>query len=619
MTDQPSNGAVPTRDQIAVEDTWDLTTIFPTEEAWDAEAAQVPGLIERAAATRGTLAESPQALADAIQAVLALQLSISRLTVYASLRRDEDTTNAAAVARYERAIKLAIQAGEALSFLDPELLAMPEEKLQSFIADPVLADYRHMLEDTDRHRAHVRSEEVEQLLAQFSDVTRTASEAFGALDNADLSFGKVRDDQGNEVELTKARYGLLMESRDRDVRREAHEVLTRAYEGHAHTFASLYGSSVRKDATLARVRGYDSAIGEALFDDAVPESVYDSLLTAVRDDIGVVGRYMDLRKRALGLDELQIYDLRVPLAPEPVVHYAYRDAVKVVLGGLGALGDTYLGDLEKGYGSRWVDVHETKGKRSGAYSWGVYGAPPVMLMNWNGTLSDVFTLAHESGHAMHTFYANDAQPLHYAHYSIFLAEIASTVNEVLLNWHLRTELGKDDPVAEFGILNRFAETFYGTVISQSMYADFEKRVHAFAEQGQPLTLDLLTETFGQMSRDYMPGVVVDDSVAGRWMRIPHFYRAFYVYQYATGMSAAIAVASMLRDESEPARQRYLQMLEAGGSDYPLNLLKEAGIDLTTPEPVKLALKEFGTIIDEMERLEAEGVLARAQEKETTTA
>lgn len=621
MTDQSPNGAIPTRDQIAVEDTWDLTTIFPTGDAWEAEAAQVPGLIERAVATRGTLTQSPESLAAAIKAVLDLQLSISRLTTYASLRRDEDTTNATAVARYEKAISLAIQAGEALSFLDPEILAMPEEKLRSFIDSPVLADYRHMLEDLDRHRPHVRSEEVEQVLAQMSDVTRTASEAFSALDNADLSFGVVHDDKGNEVELTKARYGLLLEGRDRAVRLEAHEALSRAYAAHAHTFASLYGSSVRKDAAAARIRGYDSAIAEALFDDAVPESVYDSLLSAVRDDIDIVARYHALRKRALGLDELQIYDLRVPLAPEPVVHYDYRDAVKVVLGGLGLLGETYTTDLGNGFTSRWVDVHETKGKRSGAYSWGVYGAPPVMLMNWNGTLSDVFTLAHESGHAMHTFYANRAQPLHYAHYSIFLAEIASTVNEVLLNWHLMKELAKDDPVAEFGILNRFAETYHGTVVAQAMYADFEKRVHAFTEQGQPLTLELLNETFGQMNRDYSPGLVVDQTVAGRWMRVPHFYRAFYVFQYATGLSAAIALATALRDEGEPARRRYLKMLEAGGSDYPLNLLKEAGVDLTTPEPVKLGLKEFGRIIDEMERLEGEGVLAQAQERmaEKTTA
>lgn len=619
MSDHSSNGAIPTRDQIAIEDTWDLTTVFPTDAAWDAEAGQVPGLIERAAATRGTLADSPQSLAKAIEAVLELQLSISRLTTYASLRRDEDTTNAASVARYQKAISLAIQAGESLSFLDPEILAMPEEKLQTFIVDPVLADYRHMLQDTDRHRPHVRSEEVEQLLAQFSDVTRTASEAFSALDNADLSFGTVHDDDGNLVELTKARYGMLMESRNRAVRLEAHEALSRAYAQHAHTFASLYGSSVRKDATAARVRGYDSAIGEALFEDALPESVYDSLLTAVREDIGIIGRYMDLRKRALGLDELHIYDMRVPLAPEPVVKYDYRDAVEVVLGGLGTLGETYTTDLGQGFKSRWVDVHETKGKRSGAYSWGVYGAPPVMLMNWNGTLSDVFTLAHEAGHAMHTFYANRAQPLHYAHYSIFLAEIASTVNEVLLNWHLLKELGEHDPVAEFGILNRFAETFYGTVVAQAMYADFEKRVHAFTELGQPLTLDLLSETFGQMNRDYAPGLVVDETVAGRWMRVPHFYRAFYVFQYATGMSAAIAIASALRDEGEPARQRYLKMLAAGGSNYPLNLLKEAGVDLTTPEPVRLALKEFGRIVDEMERLEREGVLAKALQTETTTA
>jgi oligoendopeptidase F len=305
---------------------------------------------------------------------------------------------------------------------------------------------------------------------------------------------------------------------------------------------------------------------------------------------------------------LHRYDLRVPLAKESRKIYDYRDAVDIVLNGVAALGDRYVGDLRDGFNSRWVDVHETKNKRSGAYSWGVYGSPPVMLMNWNGTLSDVFTLAHEAGHAMHSFYASGAQPFHTAGYPIFLAEIASTVNEVLLTWHL---LGTDagaDPAGRFSLLNRFVDGFEGTIINQAMYADFELRTHTAAEAGQPLTLEFLNEQFGEVQTEFSPGVVVDEDTIIHWARVPHFYRAYYVFQYATGLASAINIAQAVRDEGDPARDRYLEMLSAGGSDYPLTLLKNAGVDLSTPEPIRVAFKEFELALAEMERLVDDGVL-----------
>lgn len=599
---------VPTRKQLAVEDTWDLTTIYATDEAWEAEYGALRKLLDRAVAFRGRLGESAEVARQGLEAVFAVNLTVSRLAVYASLRRDEDTTDTDATARYERAVAASIQAGEALAFLQPEMLALPADTLRAFVADPALATYRHILEDLERRRAHVRSEEVEEVLAQFSDVTRSPSEAFGALDNADLSYGTVKDESDQEVTLTKARYGLFQESRNRDVRRSAHEAMSKAYLDHGYTLASLHGSSVRKDVVSARIRGYESARQEALFDDNIEETVYDSLLEVVQSSRPAIERYLALRKRALGVDELRRYDLRVPLAPEPAKRYEYREAVRIVLDGVSALGEQYASDLRLGFDSRWVDVHETKGKRSGAYSWGVYGAPPVMLMNWNGTLSDVFTLAHEAGHAMHTFYATASQPFHDADYPIFLAEIASTVNEVLLTWHLLETEAADDPVARFGLLNRFADGFDGTIMSQAMYADFEKRTHAAVEAGQPLTLELLNDLFGDAVATYSPGVVIDENVRIGWARVPHFYRAFYVYQYATGLSAAINIATAVRDEGDAARDRYLQMLSAGGSDYPMELLKNAGVDLSSPEPIRVAFREFERVVSEMEQLERDGAL-----------
>jgi oligoendopeptidase F len=602
--------AIPTRDQIAVEDTWDLTTIYRHDDDWNAELEQVPGKIDLAAGFRGRLGESAAVLKQAIESVFDLELTIGRLAVYASLKRDEDTTSTEATTRYERAIFASIQAGEALAFLQPEILALPESTLDGYINDPSLAPYRHMLEDLQRSRAHVRSAEVEEVLAQLADVSRAPSEAFGMLDNADLKFGDVHDEEGNWITLSKARYGLLLESQNREVRREAFERMAETYLAYANTIAALHGASVRKDVASARIRGYDTALDEALFGDNLPRTVYTGLLEVVQQNAPLIERSMNLRRRALGVDPLERYDLRVPLAPESRRTYDYREAVEVVLAGVQALGDQYVSDLRTGFDSRWVDVHETQNKRSGAYSWGVYGAPPVMLMNWNGTLSDVFTLAHEAGHAMHTFYANDNQPFHDAGYPIFLAEIASTVNEVLLTWHLLgTEAGQD-PVARFSLLNRFVEGFEGTIVNQAMYADFELRTHSAAEAGQPLTRDFLNDQFAEVQRLYNPGVVVNDETAIHWARVPHFYRAFYVFKYATGLAAAINIARAVRDEGEPARKRYLAMLAAGGSDYPLQLLKQAGVDLSTRQPIDVAFEEYGSVLAEMERLVDEGVLER---------
>lgn len=597
-----------TRDQVPVAETWDLTTIYSDETAWEAELEAARGLLERAASHRGHLAESAERLRQALDDSMALNETLERLFVYARLRLDEDTANTDAIGRLDRITAFSIEVGQEMAFFDPEVLAMDEERLRAFIAEPVLATYRHQLDDLLRHAPHTRSIEVEELLAQSTDLARAPRDSFGALDNADLEYGTVIDENGNEVKLTKGRYQLLLESKNRDVRRRAFETLMAAYEAHRFTLASLHAASVRKDVFFARARNHASAREAALFGYHIPVSVYDSLISATREAKPTIERYHDLRRRALGVKDLAMYDLYVPLAPEPERKYSYDEAVDVVIRGVGALGEQYARDLEGGLRGRWVDVRETKGKRSGAYSWGAYGRPPVILMNWNGTIDHVFTLAHEAGHAMHSFYADRARPFHDAQYSIFLAEIASTINEILLTWQLLREIPEDDVKGRFAILNRLADTISGTLVRQAMFAEFEQKTHDIAERGEPLTLDTLNDLYGEVLEAYIPDIEHDDRTKQGWSRVPHFYNAFYVFQYATGISAAIALARAIRDEGAPAVERYMRMLEAGGHDYPLNILREAGVDLASPEPVRAALAEFDATVAELTRLADLGAL-----------
>lgn len=603
------------RSDIPVEETWDLSNMFASDEDWNAAAEAAPAQIEAVAAYRGRLSEGPATIREALDAYYGLEEKLGKLIVYAALRKDEDQTNAEGLARFDKAIQVNVLSGEKLSFVTPELVALSPEAMAAAIASEELAPYRFQLQDIERGRAHVRSEEVETVLAQLSEVLGTPSQAMSALDNADIDYGTITDENGEEVHLTKGRYAVIQEGRNREVRAAASKAFHKPYQDHTFTFATLHANSVKGDVASARIRGYESAREQALFANNIPTSVYDTLVSTVREELTpVVERYMKLRQRALGLDELRSYDLRVPLAPEIQKSYSFQEAVEIVLNGVGALGEEYVTDLRTGFSSRWVDVHENKGKRSGAYSWGAYGAPPVMLMNWNGTLNDVFTLAHEAGHSMHSFYAERAQPIQYAGYSIFLAEIASTVNEVLLNWHLLNQPEGQDAVQRFSLLNRFADTYLGTVSRQTMFAEYEQRTHEIVESGGALVPDVLSEIYGDLFAAYNPGVEIDDAVRITWARIPHFYNAFYVYQYATGMSSAINLATAVRDEGDAARQRYLQMLSAGGSDYPMNVLKAAGVDLETAAPIERGIAEFDSVITEMERLADDGVLELAAQQ-----
>lgn len=600
------------RSEIPIEETWDLSQMYESDEAWESAAQTAREAIENVARFRGRFSEGPAVIRKALDAFYDLEEVLGKLIVYALLRRDEDLTNTDSLTRADKAMQINVLASQLLSFVTPELVSLSKDEMATAIASDELKPYRFQLVDIERGRSHIRSEEVESVLAQLSEVLSGASQAMSALDDADIDYGSIKDENGDLIHLTKGRYAIVQEGRNREVRAAASDAFHKQYVDHTFTFASLYANSVKTDVASARIRGHESSREKALFSNNIPTGVYDTLVSSVRQKATpVVERYLQLRKQALGLDQLKSYDLRVPLAPEISKEYSFQEAVEIVLDGVSALGEQYVNDLREGFNSRWVDVHENKGKRSGAYSWGTYGAPPVMLMNWNGTLNDVFTLAHEAGHSMHSFYAAQAQPIQYADYSIFLAEIASTVNEVLLNWHLLNRPEGQDPVERFALLNRFADTYLGTVSRQTMFAEFEQTTHSIVESGGALVPEVLSDLYGELFAAYNPGVEVDESVRITWARIPHFYNAFYVYQYATGMNSAINIAAAVRDEGDTARERYLQMLAAGSSDYPMNVLKAAGVDLETPAPIERGIAELDRVISEMERLADDGVLEQA--------
>jgi len=591
-----------TRQDIPIEETWDLSSLYETDALWEEELSSARALIERAAAHRGSLGDSAAGLKTALDDIYAANHRIERLAVYAHLRRDEDLTIGERLAAYDRAITLAIEAGQLLAFFQPELLQLDAERFDDLAADPLLADFGHVLHDLGRRREHTRSIEVEELLAASYDVARTSREAFGALNDADLNFGRVSDEDGQQVELTKGRYQLLLQSKNRDVRQAAYHAFTTEYQAHINTTAALYAASVRTDAFYASAKQYESPREAALFDDNIESTVYDSLLDAVRESRPVIERFLSFRANILGLDQLALYDMYVPLGPQPERRYSIQEAVEIVLKGVAPLGQQYVDDLRFLFENRIVDWHETKGKDSGAYSSGAYGSLPVILMNWNGTTDHVFTLAHEAGHAMHSYCAAKTQPYHYAHYTMFTAEIASTVNEVLLTWELLRTIPEDDLLERFSILDRFADTIWGTLVRQAMFADFEHQTHQSVLNGQPLTPETLSAIYGDVADAYRPGVLNDETARIEWSRVPHFYRAFYVFQYATGISAAIALAKAIRDDGQESGGRYLTMLGAGGSDYPIELLKLAGVDAATGEPVRAALSVFDETIAEMEQI-----------------
>lgn len=602
MTDKETKTAkLPARDEVPEEYTWDLSVVYADESEWDKDYQEVKRRIPEFENYRGKVGESAEFLIGCFKLRDEMFQKMNMLYVYAHLRKDEDTSRSKYQALEDKAVSLANQLRSATSFIVPEVLQLTDSMLVSFLQYPGAAIYRHDLHKITRRRKHVLSQAEEALLAQTADLTAASSQIFGMLNNADLKFRPIRNDKGEEVEVTHGRYGNLMENPDRRVRKDAFESLYASYIDHKHTLAATLSATVKKDVFLGKVRKYDSALQAALDEDNVPVSVYDNLISTVHEHLPLLHRYFSIRKKALRLDEQHMYDLQAPMVEDVEMEIPFEQAKEMVLEGLQPLGEEYVTYSKKAFDSRWIDVYENVGKRSGAYSSGTYGTPPYMLLNYTDNLKNVFTLAHELGHSMHTYYTHREQPFVYSKYTIFVAEVASTLNENLLIDHLLEKT--KDPKTKLYILNQYVERFKGTLFRQTMFAEFEKMIHEAVERGEALTADSLSEMYGGLNAKYHgPDVVQDPQIAMEWARIPHFYYRFYVYKYATGFSAAAALAKKIQEEGAPAVERYLQFLQGGDSKYPIDLLKVAGVDMTSPKPVKDSLAVFAGLLDEMERL-----------------
>jgi oligoendopeptidase F len=599
-----ATATLPTRAELAQEYTWNLESVYSDNALWEKDfeiiGERLPGL----EAYRGRLAESAKMLLGALRMQDALGVKLDQLAAYAHMRKDEDNTNTTYQALMDRSIGLWSQFAGATAFIVPEITDMPEEKLVAFIQEePNLQVYRHVFDQIIREKAHVRSPEVEEVLAQTIEIAMGPGNIYSMLSNADLKFPTIHNAEGQEVEVSKGRFISLMESPDRRVRQDAYAAFYDTFAKYTNTITTTYATSVKKDIFYARAHNYRSALESALQPENIPLEVYDNLIETVDRNLGLLHRYMRLRKKLLGLDELRMYDVYTPLIPQAKKKVPYPEAVQTVLKGLSILGEDYVQEVAKGIGSRWIDVYENVGKTSGAYSSGSYTTQPFILLNYQDTLDDMYTLAHELGHSMHSLYTNRTQPFIYANYSLFVAEVASTTNENLLTAYLLKQT--TDKETRTYLINTELEKLRGTLFRQTLFAEFERETHARAEAGEALTPDLLNELYLDLNRRYYgPEMVLDERIKLEWMRIPHFYRAFYVYQYATGISAATALSQQMLTEGAPAVARYRKFLTTGSSNYPTNLLAEAGVDMTRPEPIQQALNVFAQLLDEMEELTA---------------
>ncbi|MGI6189309.1 MAG: oligoendopeptidase F [Clostridiales bacterium] len=588
------------RNEIDEKYKWRLEDIYENEEMWEEDFQKVKELLAEIAGFKGKINT-----AENLHSVLMLNdrigMSLGKIFSYARMRRDENNTNARYQSLTDRAMMLSIEAMSATSFIAPEILSIDEHKLKAMIDEKEeLKIYGQYLENLMRFKPHVLSPEEEKILAETEILGESISDIFSMLNDADLRFPVVKDEDGSEVELTHGNFISFMQSKDRSVRKAAFNGMYDTYKKYINTFASTMSGNVKKDIFYTNTRKFNSSLEASLFDDNVDVSVYNNLIDTIHKRLNVLHRYVGIKKRFLGLDEMHMYDLYVPLIQEYDKYFTYEEAVDLVLTGLNPLGDEYINLLKKGFSSRWIDVYENRGKTSGAYSWGAYGVHPYVLLNFQGRLNDVFTIAHEMGHSLHTYYSNEAQPYVYAGYKIILAEVASTCNEaVLMDYLLKNST---DRMEKLYLLNHFLEEFRTTVFRQVMFAEFEKITHEMAEKGEALTAEALSQKYYELNKLYYgDDMVVDEEISCEWARIPHFYRSFYVYKYATGFSAAIAISRMIMNEGKAAVDRYKKFLKSGSSDYPLNILKKAGVDLSVAKPIDDALDVFEKMLDEFEK------------------
>ena len=583
------------RNEIDLRDKWKLEDIFPDQAAWEAACAEVEEMIGAFSACQGTLGDKEKLL-KALQLATDIERKGDALFTYARMRRDEDNRLTEYQALAERARALMVKAQSAMSFMQPELLSLGSEYLAERIADGRFSDWRVQLNEIERARPHTLSAAEERLIAMTGDMASAPDTIFSMLSDADMKFPTVRDSQGNETELTHSSYIPCMMSRDRTLRRAAFNGMYETHKAFSATIPAIYGASVKADVFYARTAKHESALAARLFPDAVPLNVYDNLIAAVRAHLGKLGQYLSRKAKQLGLDDMGMEDIYVPAVEGFDIRLPFDEAYDLMVDCLSPLGEDYQATLRRARKERWIDVYPNAGKSSGAYSWGTYDSHPFVLMNYHESLDSLLTIAHEMGHSMHSYYSNAGQPYTTAGYSLFVAEVASTTNECLVLMELLKRYENDKNAQTF-IVAQLLENFRTTVFRQTMFAEFEKISHEMAERGEPLNADSLNAQYARLNAEYYPTLRQNDLIAYEWMRIPHFYRAFYVYKYATGFSAAMALAGGILREGAPAVQRYRKFLSLGGSMHPIDLLKVAGVDMSRRESVEAALDEFDRLVD----------------------
>lgn len=585
------------RSEIAQQDKWRIEDIYATDEAWEADYNECIRRAKEKCVYQGRLAESALILYQALKESDEADLLVEHVYVYAFMKYYEDTANAVYQEMSGRAQAAVTKLSEKYAFLTPEILAIDQKKMQEYLNSDTLALYRHALKDILVKKDHALSEKEERLLAMAGQVTASPNEIFSKFNNADVKFGTILDEDGNEVELTNGRYSVFMESNDRSVRENAFKALYRQYGNFKNTLAATYYANVKQACFYAKARKYDSTLQMYLSGSFIPEKVYHNLIETVHNNLDKMHAYVSLRKQVLGVDELHFYDIYAPMVSDITMKIPYEEAKDIALKALAPLGEEYLSKVKEGFESGWVDVYENTGKRTGAFSWGTYGVHPYVFLNYTDTLNDVFTLVHEMGHAMHTYYSNANQPYPYAGYRIFVAEVASTCNEALLMQYLLKNC--TDASEKKYLMNHYFEQFKGTLFRQTMFAEFEMITHKMAEDGEVLSTPALCDVYRKLNEEYFGAdMVIDDEIALEWSRIPHFYTPFYVYQYATGYSAAIAIASKIFKGDEKTLKGYKQFLSGGCSMHPIDLLKLCGIDMESPQVIQEALDVFGQLLEE---------------------
>lgn len=580
---------------------WRLCDIFPTVALWEEEFARAKALVDRMPEVQQALSPEKASILRTLQEVSALSLLVDRLFSYARMLRDEDSRETVPQALADRAESLAVRASAASAFVNPALLAMPEALLRGCLEDPAFSDHDRTLLYVLRNRPHTLNAEQEALLAEAGEVGGAPDTIYTLFTQADLTFPSITGSDGKPTDVSEARLYTLLTDRDGRVRKDAYETVMGTYGKFGNGLSAMYAASVKNDAFRARARKFPSAIEASLFASEIPPKVYDALLCAIDERLPALNRYLSAKQKAMGLSEMHLWDLYVDPAKEFDLKLSYDEAYDLVLATLSPLGEDYVRTVREAKDHRWIDVYENAGKAHGAYSWGCYGTHPFVLLNFAGTLDDASTLAHELGHALHSHYSNRAQPYPKAGYTIFAAEVASTVNEILLSQHLLNT--HTDRAAQQSLLNALLEHYRTTVFRQTLFASFERETHAMQERGEALTKEALCDLYyGINQKFYGASCVVDEAVRHEWMRIPHFYSAFYVYQYATGFSAAVCVARKILREGAPAVKGYLEFLSAGGALPPIDALRLCGVDMETPEPVREALDWFEEMLERFEQV-----------------